>query len=80
MTITTSKIAGTENFAATVLLSNGEIAGEGYGPSADSAQFWALYCAIRSGTPAFVTAGFGHLVYLRLDVDRARLEAFRGAQ
>lgn len=72
--ITTSPVGS--DFTSQVVLSTGEIAGEGSGPSVESANFWAVYSAIKSGNARYVTAGRGHAVYLNA-ADQARIAALK---
>ncbi len=62
--ITYGKFPNSKDYIARVVLSDGSIAGEGYGPSAECAKFYAVSSALRSETPRHVTAGKGHLVFL----------------
>lgn len=55
---------GSKDFTARVILTDGSIAGEGYGPSEATAMFYAVYDAVRSDVERFRIAGFGHAVYL----------------
>lgn len=51
-------------FTAQVELASGELVGEGYGPNAECAKFYAVYDALRSADQRHRTAGLGHRVFL----------------
>jgi hypothetical protein len=62
-------------FVAQVTLANGEVAGEGGGPTAESAKFYAVKDALKSENPRYATAGRGHRVFLT-EADQALLENY----
>jgi len=59
-------------FVAQVTLASGELAGEGGGPTVESAYFYAVKDALRSPVARFATAGCGHLCFLS-ESDQAQL-------
>lgn len=71
--MTISKSPNGLDFTAQVVLASGRVVGEGYGPSEETARFYAVYDAIRSADPAARTAGYGHAVCL-VDKDAALLK------